>query len=96
MPITLAVLWQGGAERPSPGALAKLGIAGVMMGSGLIAFNRVVNSRLDASISIPVVDTAMLIVTDARRDLLLPGGGDARKLVGLALLVSGIVALRPV
>jgi len=95
VPITLAVLWQAGAERPSSSALAKLGIAGVMMGCGLIAFNRVANSRLDASISIPIVDTAMLIVTTLGAIYFFQEAVTPRKLVGLALLVSGIVALRP-
>jgi drug/metabolite transporter (DMT)-like permease len=95
LPITLAVLWQGGVERPSPGALAKLGIAGLLMGSGLVAFNRLVNSRLEASISVPIVDTAMLIVTTLGAIYFFQEAVTARKLLGLALLVAGIAALRP-
>jgi drug/metabolite transporter (DMT)-like permease len=95
VPISLAVLWQGVGERPAPGALARLGIAGVMMGCGLVAFNRVINSRLDASISIPVVDTAMLIVTTLGAIYFFQEAVTPRKLVGLALLVAGIAALRP-
>ena len=96
VPITLAVLWQGGAERPPSAALAKLAIAGVLMGGGLLAFNKLANSRLDASISIPIVDTAMLIVTTLGAIYFFQEAVTARKLVGLALLVAGIVALRPV
>ncbi|HEY8154323.1 MAG TPA: EamA family transporter [Myxococcota bacterium] len=96
LPIALAVLWQGGVARPSPAALAKLAVAGVLMGCGLLAFNRLANSRLDASISIPIVDTAMLIVTTLGAIYFFQEAVTARKLVGLALLVAGIVALRPV
>jgi drug/metabolite transporter (DMT)-like permease len=96
VPILLAVLWQGGVARPPPPALAKLAVAGVLMGCGLLAFNRLANSRLDASISIPIVDTAMLIVTTLGAIYFFQEAVTARKLVGLALLVAGIVALRPV
>jgi multidrug transporter EmrE-like cation transporter len=65
------------------------------MGSGLIAFNRLVNSRLDASISIPIVDTAMLIVTTLGAIYFFQEAVTARKLVGFALLVAGIAVLRP-
>jgi drug/metabolite transporter (DMT)-like permease len=96
VPILLSVLWQGSSERPSPGALGKLGIAGVLMGSGLVAFNRLANSPLEASISIPIVDTAMLIVTTLGAIYFFQEAVTAQKLVGLALLAAGIVALRPV
>ncbi len=95
LPITLAVLWQGDVERPSPAALVKLGIAGLLMGAGLLAFNRLANSRLDASISIPIVDTAMLIVTTLGAIWFFQEAVTARKLVGLALLMAGIGVLRP-
>jgi drug/metabolite transporter (DMT)-like permease len=95
VPIVLSVLWEGGA-RPSTGALAKLGIAGLLMGTGLVAFNRLANSPLDASISIPIVDTAMLIVTTLGAIYFFHEAVTAQKVVGLALLVAGIVALRPV
>jgi drug/metabolite transporter (DMT)-like permease len=95
LPITLAVLWQRGAERPTPDAIVKLGIAGLLMGIGLIAFNRLVNSKLDASISIPIVDTAMLIVTTLGAIWFFQEAVTARKLLGLALLLAGIGVLRP-
>jgi drug/metabolite transporter (DMT)-like permease len=95
VPIVLSVLWEGGA-RPAPGALVKLAIAGLLMGSGLVAFNRLANSPLEASISIPIVDTAMLIVTTLGAIYFFQESVTAAKLVGLALLAAGIVALRPV
>jgi len=96
LPITLAVLWQGGVERPSAAAIGKLAVAGLLMGGGLLAFNKLANSRLDASISIPIVDTAMLIVTTLGAIYFFQEAVTARKLAGLALLVAGILALRPV
>ena len=95
LPIGLAVLWQRGAERPSPDALVKLAIAGLLMGVGLLAFNRLANSRMDASISIPIVDTAMLIVTTLGAIYFFQEAVTARKLVGVALLLGGIAVLRP-
>ncbi len=94
VPIVLSVFWEGGA-RPSTSALAKLGIAGFLMGTGLVAFNRLANSPLEASISIPIVDTAMLIVTTLGAIYFFQEAVTAQKVVGIALLVAGIVALRP-
>jgi drug/metabolite transporter (DMT)-like permease len=73
----------------------RLGIAGLMMGSGLLAFNRLANGKLDASVSIPVADTAMLLVSAFAAMWFLGEPATARKLVGIALLVAGIVLLRP-
>jgi drug/metabolite transporter (DMT)-like permease len=95
LPITLAVLWQRGAERPSSAAILELAIAGLLMGIGLLAFNRLANSRLDASISIPIVDTAMLIVTTLGAIWFFQEAVTARKLIGLALMLAGIAVLRP-
>jgi drug/metabolite transporter (DMT)-like permease len=95
LPITLAVLWQRGAERPAPDAIVRLGIAGLLMGVGLLAFNRLANSKLDASISIPIVDTAMLIVTTLGAIWFFQEAVTARKLAGIALLLAGIAVLRP-
>jgi drug/metabolite transporter (DMT)-like permease len=95
LPIALTLLWQRGAGRPSREAVLQLAIAGVMMGIGLLAFNRLANSRMDASISIPIVDTAMLIVTALGAIWFFQEAVTARKLAGLALLLAGIAVLRP-
>jgi drug/metabolite transporter (DMT)-like permease len=95
LPIALTLLWQRGAEPPSLAAVVKLAIAGVLMGIGLLAFNRLANSRLEASISIPIVDTAMLIVTTLGAIWFFQEALTARKLVGIALLLAGIGVLRP-
>jgi drug/metabolite transporter (DMT)-like permease len=94
LPIALTVLWQRGAEGPSREAVLELAIAGVLMGIGLLAFNRLANSRMDASISIPIVDTAMLIVTTLGAIWFFQEAVTARKLAGLALLLAGIAVLR--
>lgn len=96
VPIVAAVLWQGASTRIAPLELAKMVIAGVMMGIGLVAFIVVAHSkRLDASVSIPIIDTAMLVVTVAGAVLFFSEPVTLRKLFGIALLVAGILTLRP-
>jgi len=96
VPITAAVMWQGGAVRPTGLELTRLGIAGVMMGIGLVAFNAVANSRhMDASVSIPIIDTTMLIVTVIGAILFFAEPITVKKAIGVALLVSGILVLKP-
>ena len=96
VPISIAVIWQGGITKPATADLGKLIIAGMMMGIGLVAFNMVANSkRIDASISIPVIDTAMLIVTVIGAALFFSESMTAQKVIGIALLLAGIVVLRP-
>ena len=95
LPIVAAVLWDGFAVRPSAAQLTRLGVAGVMMGIGLMAFNRLANGALDASVSIPVVDTAMLLVSTVGALWFFAEPVTAQKVLGIALLVAGIVLLRP-
>jgi drug/metabolite transporter (DMT)-like permease len=96
IPVGTAVIWQAGAPRPATSDLIRLLIAGVMMGIGLVAFNALVNSkRLDASISIPIVDTVMLLVSVIGAILFFAEPITAKKLVGIGLLVAGIAVLRP-
>jgi len=66
------------------------------MGIGTAAFNFVVNSRkIDASISIPIVDTAMLVVSVIGAVIFFAEPMTIRKLVGIGLLIAGIVVLKP-
>lgn len=96
VPIVVVVLWQGSGSRLPPNDLIKMMIAGLMMGIGLVAFIVVANSRqLEASVSIPIMDTGMLIVTVVGAVLFFGEPLSIRKLVGLALLVAGILTLRP-
>jgi drug/metabolite transporter (DMT)-like permease len=96
VPIAAAVLWGGPGRRPSGDELVRLGIAGAMMGLGLLAFNRLANGKLDASVSIPVADTAMLLVSAVAAMWFFEEPATTRKLIGIGLLVAGIVLLRPV
>jgi len=96
VPIATAVIWQSGAPRPATPDLIRLMIAGVMMGIGLVAFNALANSKqMDASISIPVVDTAMLVVSVAGAVMFFAEPITAKKLIGIGLMLAGIIVIRP-
>jgi drug/metabolite transporter (DMT)-like permease len=95
-PISVATIWHGVASRPSSSELGKLIVAGMMMGIGTTAFNFVANSRqLEASISVPIIDTLMLLVTVAAAVVFFAEPITIKKMIGIALLVAGIVVLRP-
>jgi drug/metabolite transporter (DMT)-like permease len=94
--ILAATWWTGGFMWPAPAAAIRLVIAGAMMGVGLLAFNAVAVSRqIEASVSIPIVDTAMLLVSVLAAVLFFAEPITFRKCAGLALLIAGIVVLRP-
>jgi len=96
IPIVGVVVWQGTMVRPSSVEIAKLVVAGVLMGIGMAAFNFIANSRqLDASISIPIVDTAMLLVTVVAAIVFFAEPVTAKKVVGIGLLIAGIIVLKP-
>lgn len=95
-PISIATLWHGVAAKPASNEIAKLVAAGIAMGIGTTAFNYVVNSRrLEASISIPIVDTTMLLVSVIAAVIFFSEPLTIKKAVGVALLVAGIVVLKP-
>lgn len=94
-PIALAVLVQRDFAPPSSAALWKLAIGGGLMGVGLIAFNLLANAEMDASTSIPIVDSAMLIVTTVGAIYVFGESVSTQKLLGILLLLSGIALLRP-
>jgi len=95
VPIVLAALWSGRPAGLSVTQLVRVAVAGAMMGTGLIAFNRLANGALDASVSIPIVDTAMLLVSFLGALWFFAEPITARKVLGMALLVVGILMLRP-
>ena len=95
VPIVAGTLWNGFEVRPSTAQLVRLGVAGVMMGIGLMAFNRLANGALDASVSIPVVDTAMLLISTVGALWFFEEPVTTQKVAGITLLVAGIVLLRP-
>jgi drug/metabolite transporter (DMT)-like permease len=95
IPIILVTMFHTSGVRPSAIASAKLAVAGAMMGAGLVAFNVVVNSKMEASVAIPIVDSAMLIVSTVGAIYFFEESISAQKIVGLALLLAGIAVLRP-
>jgi drug/metabolite transporter (DMT)-like permease len=95
VPVGLAAYWEGGAL-PAPHAAARLAVAGVLNGAGLVAFH-LVTIRRDVEVSslVPVIDTAMLLVTALGGILFFAEALTLQKGIGVALLVTGIYLLRP-
>ena len=94
--VTIAIaLLVADRSMPPANALGTLAVAGAMMGLGLIAFNAAASSPLvEASTIIPILDTSMLIVSVIGGVWFFGEALTVRKLVGIALLLSGIVTLR--
>ena len=95
VPVVVATLATGTAVRASSDQLLRLAVAGLMMGIGLIAFNRLANGELDASVAIPIVDSAMLIVSTVGALWFFAEPVTVQKVVGIVLLAAGILLLRP-
>jgi drug/metabolite transporter (DMT)-like permease len=94
--IAAATWWTGVEKWPSAADAIRLALAGLMMGIGLLAFNAVAASRrVEASVSIPIMDTGMLIVSVVAAALFFAEPITVRKAVGLTLLAAGIAVLRP-
>jgi drug/metabolite transporter (DMT)-like permease len=95
VPVGLAAYWEGGAL-PAPHAAGRLAVAGVLNGAGLVAFH-LVTIRRDVEVSslVPVIDTAMLLVTALGGILFFAEALTLQKGIGVALLVAGIYLLRP-
>jgi drug/metabolite transporter (DMT)-like permease len=95
-PISIATIWYGVAVKPATNEILRLAIAGIAMGIGTTAFNFVANSRqLEASVSIPIIDTAMLLVTVAAAVIFFAEPITFKKVLGIALLIAGILVLKP-
>lgn len=95
VPITAAALLAGGDGWPQRDGLLKLLVAGLMMGGGLLAFHALATSPMQASVSIPIVDVAMLLVSALGAILFFAEPFGTQKALGVALLVAGIALLRP-
>lgn len=92
--IAAAAAWQGIEGRPATHEVLRLGIAGLFMGIGLLSFNAVASSRrMDASVSIPIMDTGMLLVTFLGAIWFFAEPFTLRKALGVALLLAGIATL---
>ncbi len=95
VPIVLAAAFLDPSPPPGRSALGLLTVAGLMMGAGLLAFYALANSPMDASVSIPIVDVAMLIVSALGAILFFSEPATMRKVAGIALMLAGIALLRP-
>jgi drug/metabolite transporter (DMT)-like permease len=94
VPIAVAAL-SGDGVWPGRAAVVRLVIAGVMMGCGLLAFHALASSELDASVTIPIVDTAMLLVSAVGAIIVFSEPVTVSKVAGIAMLLGGIALLRP-
>lgn len=95
VPIVVAATLARSGAWPEPIPLFKLAMAGVMMGSGLLAFYALTTSAMDASVSIPIVDVAMLMVSAVGAILIFSEPLTVQKGLGIALMLGGIVLIRP-
>ena len=95
VPIAIFSAFEGAASRPPLEDSWKLLVAGTMMGIGTVAFNYVANSEIDASVSIPVIDASMLLVTTTGAVWFFGESLPAQKIAGVGLLLAGITLLRP-
>jgi drug/metabolite transporter (DMT)-like permease len=93
LPVVIAVLSQMSGGRPSLAAGQKLGGAGILMGMGLVAFNLVVNSKLNASVSIPLVNAGALVVSTLGALYFFGEPLSGRKALAVGLLLLGIVTM---
>ncbi len=95
VPVGLATAWEGPAL-PAPHALVRLALAGAMNGAGLVAFHLVTTRPgVEISSAVPVIDTAMLLVTALGGIAFFAEAMTLQKGIGVALLVAGIFLLRP-
>jgi drug/metabolite transporter (DMT)-like permease len=95
LPIGAAVLVRGDFARPTRAQLWPLLVSGLMQGIGLLAFVRVATGRIEASTAIPISDVGMMMITTIGAILFFQEAVTLQKMLGLALLVVGIVLLRP-
>jgi drug/metabolite transporter (DMT)-like permease len=96
LPIATATWLDAATRAPALRDVGRLALAGLLMGCGTTAFNTLATSRrLDASVSLPIVDTTMLLVSVLGAVMFFAEPLTARKLAGIGLLVAGIAMLRP-
>jgi drug/metabolite transporter (DMT)-like permease len=95
VPISLFAYLDAEAGWPSRGGAIRLIWAGLMMGGGLIAFVKVAGGGLEASVALPIVDVAMLLVSAVGAMMFFSEAVTLQKLFGIALLLAGIGFLRP-
>lgn len=95
IPIAATAWFQGDTRVPDASVLVKLALAGAMVGGGMVAFNYVANSKIDASVSIPIIDAAMLVVSIIGAAYFFQEAITVQKVIGVGLLLAGIAVIRP-
>lgn len=96
VPIVIAMLKPSANDTVAPTTLAlvKLCGAGVLMGIGLLAFHALMTSPMDASISVPIVDVSMLLISAIGAIVFFGEAITLHKIGGIALLLAGMALLR--
>ena len=76
----------------------KMIIAGIMMGLGLVLFNQYLatNTKVEISTIVPILNTAMIMVTVAGGIIFFGEAITAQKILGIITLAVGIYMLKPV
>lgn len=94
----LTMLAIKGTEPLPKNSWVKLGIAGMMMGGGLVLFNQYLatNTKVEISTIVPILNTSMIIVTVVGGILFFNEAFTSQKIIGIITLVIGIYLLRPV
>jgi drug/metabolite transporter (DMT)-like permease len=97
VPVAIAARIEGSGWPKLAGSdVVRLIAAGLMFGIGVVAFNSIATSRrLDASVAIPISDTAMMLVTVIGAFIFFAEPITTRKVIGIGLLVAGILTLKP-
>lgn len=94
LPVGLAWQLLPAPDAPQSGFPSLLLLAGATMGVGLTAYHAVLTSPMDASLSIPIVNVTMILVSTMGAVVFFAEPLSARKLIAVALLVAGIALLQ--
>jgi drug/metabolite transporter (DMT)-like permease len=95
IPIAIAVLYQG-VQLPSVDSFKFLVFAGLVMGTGFIAYNVAITHPLSqVSITVPTISALMVVVTTMGGFFFFGEPLTKSKLMGAAFVIIGIVILRP-
>ncbi|MDP2629397.1 MAG: EamA family transporter [Candidatus Harrisonbacteria bacterium] len=81
---------------PSPPNFWRIGIAGVMMGLGFVAFNYLAtHPKIPVSTALPIINSAILLVAVLGGVWFFSEGLTLKKILGIALLLIAVTLLRP-
>lgn len=95
VPIYAVLLYQG-FTLPSSRTFMILFGAGVLMGTGFIAYNMAISNRsVDVSITVPLISSLMIIVTTSGGRLFFSEALTSQRILGIIFVIAGIILLRP-